>query len=136
MNPFRQLWQLSLFSFIMAAITGFLYRYGMLYPMPELFYFVNIRHAHSHLMFFNWVCPPLMILMIQHLSKNGKIDGLKSLKWCSSGTFNQFPRGVGCFHISIYYYRKHVGILGHDSLFSVGVYRRKDDSRSLGSDLG
>ncbi len=84
MNPFHRLWQLSLFSFILAAITGFLYRYGMLYPLPEIFHFANIRHAHSHLMFFNWICPPLMILMIQHLSKNGEIKYINSFKWCLS----------------------------------------------------
>ena len=60
---FKQIWQLSLFSFIVAAISGFLYRYGMLYSLPEWLHFANIRHAHSHLMFFNWICAPIMVWM-------------------------------------------------------------------------
>jgi len=58
-----RVWQLSLLSFIIAGITGFLYRYGMLYPLPEGSSLANFRHAHSHLMFFNWICPPIMAWM-------------------------------------------------------------------------
>lgn len=61
LQPFKRIWQISLFSFILAALTGFIYRYGMLYPLPDWLNFANLRHAHSHLMFFNWVSPPIMI---------------------------------------------------------------------------
>ena len=64
MQTFRRIWQLSLLSFIIAAFSGFLYRYAMLFPVHESLNLANIRHAHSHLMFFNWVCPPIMIWMI------------------------------------------------------------------------
>jgi len=64
---FKKVWQLSLLSFIIAAVTGFLYRYGMLYPVPDSLNFANIRHAHSHLMFFNWVSPPIMIWIASQL---------------------------------------------------------------------
>lgn len=66
-SHFWRIWQLSLLSFIIAALTGFLYRYGMLYPLPETLNFANIRHAHSHLMFFNWICPPIMVWMAAKL---------------------------------------------------------------------
>ncbi len=59
----NKVWQLSLLSFVVAAFTGFLYRYGMFWPLPEGIGFANIRHAHSHLMFFNWATPPLMVWM-------------------------------------------------------------------------
>lgn len=70
---FKRTWQLSLLSFIIAAITGFFYRYGMLYPLPDSISFANIRHAHSHLMFFNWISPPVMMWMA--LSASETIEG-------------------------------------------------------------
>ena len=82
LNYFKRIWQLSLFSFIIAALTGFLYRYGMLYPIPEWMNFANIRHAHSHLMFFNWISPPLMAWMAYSLAGVTQIQFLKSVKWC------------------------------------------------------
>src|SRR5690625_7221492 len=61
------IWQLSLFSFLVASFTGFLYRYGLFYPLPGDLGFANIRHAHSHLMFFNWITPPLLSWMVAAL---------------------------------------------------------------------
>lgn len=60
------LWKLSLFSFCLAALTGFLYRcagLGVLSPiaMPQ-----NLKHAHSHLMFFNWLTVSLFIIVLQY----------------------------------------------------------------------
>lgn len=66
-KPFNRIWQLSLISFILAALTGFIYRYGMLYSLPEWLNFANLRHAHSHLMFFNWVSPPIMIWIARRI---------------------------------------------------------------------
>jgi len=63
----KRIWQLSLFSFLVAAFTGFLYRYGLFYPLPGDLGFANIRHAHSHLMFFNWITPPLLSWMVAAL---------------------------------------------------------------------
>lgn len=39
----------------------------MLYPLSGFLDLVNIRHAHSHLMFFNWISPPLMAWMVSLL---------------------------------------------------------------------
>lgn len=69
MTHFGKIWQLSLISFIIAAITGFLYRAGLFYPVSDLFNLANIRHAHSHLMFFNWISPPIMAFMIDKIFK-------------------------------------------------------------------
>lgn len=79
---FQRIWQLSLLSFIIAALTGFLYRYGMLYPLPEWLNFANIRHAHSHLMFFNWVCPPVMVWMTSKVISSGQTSEITGFKLC------------------------------------------------------
>lgn len=67
------IWQLSLGSFVLAALTGFLYRYGMLNPLHGFLDLVNIRHAHSHLMFFNWISPPLMAWMVSLLGEQSDV---------------------------------------------------------------
>ena len=78
-SGYTRIWQLSLLSFIIAGITGVLYRYGMLYPLPEGISLANIRHAHSHLMFFNWICPPIMAWMA--LTVMGKDDKASHLSF-------------------------------------------------------
>lgn len=49
-----KIWQWAMFSFVVAGLTGFLYRLGFLVPLPFDLNLDNIRHAHSHLMFFGW----------------------------------------------------------------------------------
>lgn len=77
-----RIWQLSLLSFIIAGITGFLYRYGMLYPLPEEANLANFRHAHSHLMFFNWICPPIMAWMVLSVTKKYNEANLRLFLTC------------------------------------------------------
>lgn len=81
-KSFNRIWKLSLLSFIIAAITGFFYRYGMLYPLPEWLNFANIRHAHSHLMFFNWVSPPLMAWMAAGLISDDDHQSVRAFRLC------------------------------------------------------
>jgi hypothetical protein len=38
-------------------------RFGMIHGYPAGLQFVNVRHAHSHLMYFGWVTPALMGLI-------------------------------------------------------------------------
>ena len=58
----RRLWQTVFFCFILAAVTGVLFRFGMIVPLPDVLSLQNVRHAHSHLMFFGWATPlPLYI---------------------------------------------------------------------------
>ncbi|MFU8811494.1 MAG: hypothetical protein ACNA78_00930 [Balneolaceae bacterium] len=78
----KRVWQLSLVSFIIAAFTGVLYRYGMFYPLPEGISFANIRHAHSHLMFFNWVSPPIMAWMAVAGAGRQSREGLRPYAYC------------------------------------------------------
>lgn len=81
-SKFSNIWQLSLLSFIVAALTGVLYRYGMLYPLPEWLGLANIRHAHSHLMFFNWVTPPIMALMMVKVVGKGDYRSIRQFSLC------------------------------------------------------
>ncbi|TVR27484.1 MAG: hypothetical protein EA390_13790 [Balneolaceae bacterium] len=81
-KSFIRVWQLSLISFIIAGITGFLYRYGMLYPLPDGISLANIRHAHSHLMFFNWICPPIMAWMAVAVTEKSDKATLRSFLPC------------------------------------------------------
>ena len=81
-NIITRIWQLSLLSFIIAAFTGFLYRYGMLYQLPEGIGFANIRHAHSHLMFFNWITPPIMVWMAITITGKSEAGSLKQFGYC------------------------------------------------------
>lgn len=82
-NTYKLVWQLSLGSFILAALTGFLYRFGMLYPLPASLDLINIRHAHSHLMFFNWISPPMMAWMASSMAgRKGVSIKHGKYKWC------------------------------------------------------
>ena len=68
--PFRTIWLVSLGLFIIAVFTGFMYRWGMINGLPAGLSLTNIRHAHSHLMFFNWVTPIPMVFIARHIIKN------------------------------------------------------------------
>ena len=48
---FYNVYRLSLLSFILAAATGALFRYGLIFPLPDALALGNIRHDHNHLMF-------------------------------------------------------------------------------------
>lgn len=74
LQSFWHIWQFSLLSFVVAGVAGFLYRYGMLAPLPDFLAMHHIRHAHTHLMFFNWVTIPLMTWITAHLIWQAGLD--------------------------------------------------------------
>jgi hypothetical protein len=54
----------ALFALALAATTGVLLRFGMIYGMPTWAQnYAAIRHAHSHLMYFGWVTLALMVFI-------------------------------------------------------------------------
>lgn len=54
----------ALFCLALAASTGVLLRFGLLYGMPAWAQnYAAVRHAHSHLMYFGWVTLALMVLI-------------------------------------------------------------------------
>ncbi len=68
MPSFRLLFFAAVAVFLLAALTGAFMRFGILYGMAGLSY-TNVRHAHSHLMYFGWVTPALMALLAAHLPR-------------------------------------------------------------------
>lgn len=63
------IWLAALGCFVIAGVTGSLLRFGLLRGLPAGLSIVNVRHAHSHLMYFGWVTPALMILIMTWLPK-------------------------------------------------------------------
>lgn len=64
---FRKAWFGALALFALAGSTGALYRAGMLFGLPFGLQFGNVRHAHSHLMYFGWATVALMALIVARL---------------------------------------------------------------------
>lgn len=65
-NRIGLLWKLPLGCFVLAGLTGFLYRLGMVGWLPAAIdlSLESVRHAHSHLMFFSWAVPvPLYFIL-------------------------------------------------------------------------
>jgi len=54
-------WRLALVSFTLAAFTGAFMRFGMYLGLPWGLQLGDVRHAHSHLMFFSWATPALAL---------------------------------------------------------------------------
>jgi hypothetical protein len=63
----RWLWAGVLAAFLVAGLTGSLMRFWMIDGIPAGLDFLNVRHAHSHLMYFGWVAPALMLLIASYL---------------------------------------------------------------------
>jgi hypothetical protein len=63
------IWPTALALFLLAGLTGSLLRYGQLQGLPAGLNLVNVRHAHSHLMYFGWATPALMGLIVAWLPR-------------------------------------------------------------------
>lgn len=59
------LWWAALACFVLAAASGVLLRFGFVHGLPFGLQLGDVRHAHSHLMFYSWVTPVLMILLLR-----------------------------------------------------------------------
>lgn len=81
-SEFSSILKLSLVSFVIAALTCVIYRYGFLGPLPDVLHLSNIRHAHSHLMFFNWITPPILIWMAVSVLSPGNQKSARRFKIC------------------------------------------------------
>jgi len=57
------LFRATLFALAVAAITGLVFRGVLAWGWDLGASLVNIRHAHSHLMFFGWITPALFVLL-------------------------------------------------------------------------
>jgi hypothetical protein len=61
-------WRGALACFVVAALTGALYRLQAGLGIDVGLSIENVRHAHSHLMFFGWATPALMALLLGALA--------------------------------------------------------------------
>lgn len=57
------LWWASVLCFLVAAGTGALLRFGFWIGLPWGLEAGNVRHAHSHLMYFSWATPAIIALL-------------------------------------------------------------------------
>jgi hypothetical protein len=65
----RCAWWGALGCFTIAAATGAWYRFGLLQGFPWGLQLADVRHAHSHLMYFGWATPALMALIVHQLPR-------------------------------------------------------------------
>ncbi len=62
-------WRASLVVFALAGLTGALFRWVVAQGWATGLHPVNVRHAHSHLMYFGWATPALMALVAAHVEQ-------------------------------------------------------------------
>ena len=75
------IWQWSMFSFVLAGVIGFLFRLGFIHPLPVDLNLENLRHAHSHLMFFGWASLlPLYLIKLDIVSGYHAAFGVKLMR--------------------------------------------------------
>lgn len=73
--------KLSLAAFILAGLTGFLYRLSFIGFDFGRLNLANIRHAHSHLMFFSWAVPLPFYFIIRKLTQVSGVNGSNILMY-------------------------------------------------------
>lgn len=61
----RRVWLTALLCFLLAASAGAFLRFGYWQGLPWGLVTTDVRHAHSHLMFFGWVTPVLMLFLLR-----------------------------------------------------------------------
>lgn len=88
-------WRLCLAFFMLAGLTGAGYRFALSTGATAGFDLVNIRHAHSHLMYFGWVTPALFTLIgLEVARRRGRPPG-RALHWilgfCFLSAFASYP---------------------------------------------
>lgn len=75
------IWQWAIFCFVLAGLAGFLYRMGFLVALPYEVSLENIRHAHSHLMFFCWAgLLPMYLIKLDTIPGYHAAFGAKLMK--------------------------------------------------------
>lgn len=67
MANMRWIWLGGLGWLIIAGLTGAFFRVMLAFGVTFELSLVNVRHAHSHLMYFGWTTPTLMLLISSHL---------------------------------------------------------------------
>lgn len=99
---------IALFALALAAATGVLLRFGLLFGLPSwAANYSAVRHAHSHLMYFGWVTLALMALIWHYLPQltGCRLPRLVNLQMTASAVLAllSFPafwlNGYGTTHV-------------------------------------
>ena len=69
--PLRWAWRGALAVFVLAGATGAFFRFAVAHGMAFGLDLGNVRHAHSHLMYFGWATPALFALIARRLPELG-----------------------------------------------------------------
>ena len=85
-NTIPRIWLAALAVFVLAGLTGSLLRYGQLNGLPAGLSLVNVRHAHSHLMYFGWATPALMALIAAWLPRFSDRPVSRRFSWAMGAT--------------------------------------------------
>lgn len=96
------MWHASVACFLLAGFTGFLFRLGMLGWMPGNLSLDNIRHAHSHLMFFGWAVPLPFYIIMQKIISSGKELG-SGCCWMKNGILATLLFGLLAYPFFLFY---------------------------------
>lgn len=83
----RWIWIGALVLFIVAGTTGAFFRFGQLCGWTGGLALANIRHAHSHLMYFGWGTPLLMGLVWHALPEAATARYRRLFRWTVGCTF-------------------------------------------------
>ena len=97
----------ALINLNIVAFLGCILRYKIAFSLPFLDQ-KHLLHSHSHFSFSGWISQALMILMVEHLLRSGKMDSYKKHgKWlilnlvCAYGMLVTFTiQGYGLFSIT------------------------------------
>lgn len=75
----------SMACFVFAGLSGIWMRAAQAgLGLPSWVEFANLRHAHSHLMFFSWVTPALMVTIAAMLAPGGeRLRGMRTTIWAN-----------------------------------------------------
>ena len=73
--------------FVLAGLTGVLYRFILANGFDTGLELTNIRHAHSHVMYFGWATPALFTLIGRHVLRQRGEPTPRSLQWILAGSF-------------------------------------------------
>lgn len=80
-SSYTTAWRLAILSFAVAAFSGAFMRYGMFAGLPGGLLLGDLRHAHSHLMFFAWATPALILLATEAVRRAG--GSFRAGPWCA-----------------------------------------------------